>query len=103
MFIQPKVLLAGTAACCACGSADGSIIASSEGYNTLDLGSYSKITNEGLKYLTKVHTLYLGDDSKITDEGLKYLTNVHVLFLGHCPQITDDGLKQLEHTILHYH
>jgi hypothetical protein len=70
--------------------------------HTLNLGSFSKITNEELKYLTTVHILYLGNYSKITNEGLKYLTNVHTLYLGNSSKITNEGLKYLKKiNILH--
>ena len=37
------------------------------------------ITDEGLKYLTNIHTLIFDCNDNITDEGLKYLTNINKL------------------------
>jgi hypothetical protein len=66
----------------------------------LYLGYMSKITDDGLQYLSHVHILNLGSDSLITDKGLKHLITVNTLNLGYNSLITNEGLKQLEHTIV---
>ena len=69
-----------------------------QGAHTIYL-SYTNVTDEGLKYLTGAHTIYLWN-TDVTNEGLKYLRGGHTIYLSG-PRVTDEGLKNLEgfHTI----
>ena len=76
-------------------------IKNSKSQLSLDLSYCYEITDEGIKYLSHVHTLILNGCRKITDEGIKYLCNLHTLHLGYVDQITDEGIKHLSnlHTL----
>ena len=62
---------------------------------SVNLNGCNQITNEGLKYLTNATSINLKNCRKITDEGLKYLTNATSINLSYCYKITNEGLKYL--------
>ena len=71
------------------------------GVHTINLSGCNQITDQGLQYLKGVHNINLKDCNQITDQGLQYLKGVHTINLKGCNQITDQGLQYLKgvHTI----
>lgn len=54
------------------------------------------ITNEGLRYLSKIEYLEINFNDRITDEGLEFIKNVKCLILPYNTKITESGLKLLK-------
>lgn len=66
-----------------------------EDVKQIDLSSQYNITDEGLTYLSGLHTIYLRWCKQITDIGLSNLSDVHTIDLSFCYYITDNGLQYL--------
>lgn len=59
----------------------------------LNIMACNKITDAGLVHLANCHTVYLATNKNITDDGIKYLTNCSNLNLFGCHQITGANIS----------
>mgnify|MGYP000129361887 CR=1 FL=1 len=74
------------------------IIPGSHKFNNIgsSIESYNKkITDEGVKHLSKLTSLNLDSNKEITDEGIKHLSNLTCLVLWCNYKITDEGMTYL--------
>lgn len=55
----------------------------------------SKITDESLKFLTKLRTLHFSHGEKITNASVSHLTNLTDLSLSHRSEVNDEALTRL--------